>query len=176
MQQFLLYKAHCSDERGEEGGGQHSCLEGKQFKQFTTYFTVKERKGGNLLSDGRRRRNGNGSISGARPCIDIAPPLQLLDLDPPRARSGISPLIRRNGAFSLGEEGMEEGVKSAAAAAYSVSPSLLSSPFSSRQPTIPEVGQQRLFTGWERRRRRRRRESGQFPRCSRVVWHPANEK
>ena len=84
MQQFLLYKAHCSDERGEEGGGQHSCLEGKQFKQFTTYFTVKERKGGNLLSDGRRR-NGNGSISGARPCIDIAPPLQLLDLDPPRA-------------------------------------------------------------------------------------------
>ena len=54
MQQFLLYKAHCSDERGEEGGGgQHSCLEGKQFKQFTTYFTVKERKkGGNLLSDG----------------------------------------------------------------------------------------------------------------------------
>ena len=129
MQQFLLYKAHCSDERGEEGGGQHSCLEGKQFKQFTTYFTVKERKGGNLLSDGRRRRNGNGSISGARPCIDIAPPLQLLDLDPPRARSGISPLIRRNGAFSLAEEeGMEEGVKSAAAA-YSVSPSLLSSPF-----------------------------------------------
>ena len=115
MQQFLLYKAHCSDERGEEGGGQHSCLEGKQFKQFTTYFTVKERKGGNLLSDGRRRRNRNGSISGARPCIDIAPPLQLLDLDPPRARSGISPLIRRNGAFSLAEEeGMEEGVKSGA--------------------------------------------------------------
>ena len=49
---ILPYKAHCSDERGEEGGGQHSCLEGKQFKQFTTYFTVKERKGGNLLSDG----------------------------------------------------------------------------------------------------------------------------
>ena len=38
---ILTYKAHCSDERG---GGQHSCLEGKQFKQFTTYFTVKERK------------------------------------------------------------------------------------------------------------------------------------
>ena len=114
MQHFLLYKAHCSDETGKEGGRQHSCLEGKKFKQFTTYFTVKERKGGNLLSDGRRR-NGNGSISGARPCIDIAPPLQLLDLDPPRARSGISPLIRRNGAFSLAEEeGMEEGVKSGA--------------------------------------------------------------
>ena len=46
---------------------------------------MKERKGGNLLSDGRRRRNRNGSIYGARPCIDIAPPLQLLDLDPPRA-------------------------------------------------------------------------------------------
>ena len=45
-----------------------------------------------------------------------------MDLDPPRARSGISPLIRRNGAFSLAEEGME-GVKSLLCL------SLLSSPF-----------------------------------------------
>ena len=72
--------------------GRHSYLESKQFKQFTTYFTVKERKESTY-----RQRNGNGSISGAKPCIDITP-LLLPDRD--LVRSGISSLIRRNGAFS----------------------------------------------------------------------------